>query len=70
MLFGKFPKPPLLKKYKLDEFSLLVTAVKSGNLRDYNRALEMHKDFFIDKGIYLTLEKLKMITFRNLFKRV
>lgn len=29
-----------------------------------------HQEFFIQKGIYLVLEKLTYLTYRNLFKKV
>lgn len=42
----------------------------SGNLLSLNNALEKNEAFFIKCGIYLILEKLKIITYRNLFKKV
>ena len=33
-------------------------------------ALEEHEDFFIDHSVYLVLEKLKNVIYRNIFKRV
>lgn len=71
MHLGKFPKLSLLRKYHLlEQFELLTTSIKRGNLRDYNRAMEQHKSFFIAKGIYLALVTLKLLTYRNLFKKV
>jgi transglutaminase/protease-like cytokinesis protein 3 len=70
MCLGKFPKPPLLQKYKLQEFTLITTAIKNGNVPDYNRAMEQYQDFYITQGIYLVLAKLKMLTYRNLFKKM
>lgn len=35
-----------------------------------NEALLRHEAFFIQSGIYLILEKLKIVTYRNLFKKV
>ena len=48
----------------------MVAAVKQGNLLRLNEALEANEKFFIKCGIYLILEKLKIITYRNLFKKV
>lgn len=42
----------------------------SGNLRLLNEALRTNESFFIKCGIYLILEKLKIITYRNLIKKV
>uniref|UniRef100_A0A0R3WQV8 CSN12-like protein n=1 Tax=Hydatigena taeniaeformis TaxID=6205 RepID=A0A0R3WQV8_HYDTA len=70
MLLGILPYNALLQKYKLEEFEGISNAVKIGNLRKLNEELERNEAFFISCGIYLILEKLKMITYRNLFKRI
>ncbi|MBN3281834.1 PCID2 protein, partial [Polyodon spathula] len=41
-----------------------------GNLLLLNDALAKHEAFFIRCGIFLILEKLKIITYRNFFKKV
>ncbi|ESO88551.1 hypothetical protein LOTGIDRAFT_219074 [Lottia gigantea] len=70
MLLGHMPKVTLLKKYDLTQFVEVVKAVSTGNLLQLNEALETNEAFFIKCGIYLILEKLKVITYRNLFKKV
>ena len=67
------------------QFTGVMSAVKEGHLANLNAALEQHEQVdgwhlsfqwanfdqvFIKWGIFLILEKLKMITYRNLFKRV
>lgn len=44
-------------------------SVSEGNLLLLNEALFKHETF-IRCGIFLILEKLKIITYRNLFKKV
>jgi len=70
MLLGSLPCERLLLKYRLTEFKGIVKAVRSGKMSDLNTELERHEAFFIKCGIYLLLEKLKVLTYRNLFKRV
>ncbi|CAH1781380.1 unnamed protein product [Owenia fusiformis] len=70
MLLGHMPKQSLLQKYDLTQFSDVAQAVSSGNLLQLNSALQKNEAFFIKCGIYLILEKLKIITYRNLFKKV
>ncbi|VDN96516.1 unnamed protein product [Rodentolepis nana] len=70
MLLGIIPKGSLLHKYDLMEFEGIAIAVKNGNLQKLHDELEKNEAFFISCGIYLILEKLKMITYRNLFKRI
>lgn len=66
----KFPKKSLLEKFKLTQFIDIVQSIKSGNIKQFNECLSTHQNFFISKGIYLILEKLKIIVYRNLFKKV
>jgi len=70
MLLGQMPKRELLEKYDLLQFADVARAVSSGNLSLLNKALELNEAFFIKCGIYLILEKLKTITYRNLIKKV
>lgn len=49
---------------------LHVSGPSEGNLLLLNEALAAHETFFIRCGIFLILEKLKIITYRNLFKKV
>jgi len=70
MLLGQMPKEILLSKYDLPQFQGVVRAVKEGHLYNLNMALEQHEKIFIKWGIFLILEKLKIITYRNLFKKV
>ncbi|XP_043847703.1 PCI domain-containing protein 2 isoform X5 [Dromiciops gliroides] len=70
MLLGHMPTVELLKKYHLMQFAEVTKAVSEGNLLLLNEALTKHETFFIRCGIFLILEKLKIITYRNLFKKV
>ena len=70
MLRGIMPKEELLVKYDLKPFSELVKAVKQGNILKFNQDMIKYEDFFIQNGVYLFMEKLKMTTYRNLFKKV
>ncbi|XP_062049900.1 PCI domain-containing protein 2 isoform X2 [Lepus europaeus] len=70
MLLGHMPTIELLKKYHLMQFAEVTKAVSEGSLLLLNEALAKHETFFIRCGIFLILEKLKIITYRNLFKKV
>uniref|UniRef100_A0A1I7U362 PCI domain-containing protein 2 homolog n=1 Tax=Caenorhabditis tropicalis TaxID=1561998 RepID=A0A1I7U362_9PELO len=70
MFLGHMPTALLLHDYRLDEFQEVVAAVKDGNLAQLDGALIKNEAFFIKCGIFLMLEKLRMITFRTLFKKV
>ena len=70
LLVGKMPSLELLTKHNFTQFIDLTKAVQSGNLKMFNETLTRYQDFFIQKGIYLILEKTKTLTYRNLFKKV
>lgn len=70
MLRGYMPNQSLLLKYDLKPFAEIVNAVKQGNIRKFNDDMNKYEEFFIENGVYLFLEKLKMTTYRNLFKRL
>lgn len=70
MLLGIMPRRETLKKYDLLQFLDLIEALKQGNVKKLDDVIESQQRFFIDTGIYLIVEKLKMIAYRNLFKRV
>lgn len=70
MLLGFMPTRELLQKYDLLQLWDVTVAVQSGQISQLLDAMSTHQTFFIQCGIYLILEKLKMITYRNLFKKV
>jgi len=70
LLHSRFPQAALLEKYQLSSFSSLITALHQGNLQLFHRSLEVNQEFWIAKGIYLLLEKLKVTVYRNFFRHV
>lgn len=70
MLLGIMPREEALQEYNVQQFFDLVQALKQGNVRKLDEVIEKHERFFIDSGIYLIVEKLKIIAYRNLCKRV
>eukprot|EP01135_Chromosphaera_perkinsii_P002896 Nk52_evm7s230 gene=Nk52_evmTU7s230 len=70
LLRGSLPSRKLMQKYRLREFEGIVAAIRSGDLKLFNASMEKHQNFFIGHGIYLILEKLRIITFRTFFKRI
>lgn len=67
---GRLPTVKLLEKYDLREYVPLVSAIRRGDLRQFNDTLLKYQDKFIQRGTYLLLEKCKTVCHRNLFKRV
>lgn len=70
MLLGYMPSRQLLEKYNVLQFHELAQALRDGNVRRFDEVIQQHESFFIECGIYLIVEKLKTIGYRNLFKKV
>lgn len=70
LLLGVMPSPQLMEMYALEEYSGLTDAIRMGNLRLFNEYLERYQDKFIQQGVYLLIEKLRLVVLRNLFKKV
>jgi hypothetical protein len=66
---GKFPTQALLVKYKLKDLSDVLKSVKQGNIAMFSNTLEIYQDKFIKQGIYIMIESLRLLVYRNLFKR-
>ena len=45
-------------------------AIRQGNLRAFEEELDRNADFFMERGVYLLLERAKIIAYRNLLHRV
>eukprot|EP00035_Acanthoeca_spectabilis_P031708 m.15410 g.15410 ORF g.15410 m.15410 type:complete len:401 (+) comp4907_c0_seq1:41-1243(+) len=67
---GQLPTDALLEKYNLPQFVGIAQAVRTGDLRLLQEELTTHQSFFISWGIFMTVEKLRFLAYRNLFKRV
>ena len=67
---GRLPTIATLEKYNLKEYIDLVYALKVGHIGLYESVLEKYMDLFINRGIYLLLEKCKFRVYRNLIHHV
>lgn len=70
LLLGHQPHPLLLSRYDLPELAVLALAVRRGDIRSFNECMSANQVAFVQQGVYLVLEKLKLLVYRNLFKRV
>ncbi|CRK98791.1 CLUMA_CG012121, isoform A [Clunio marinus] len=70
MLLGYMPRKETMEKFKVPQFHELACALKQGNVRAFDDVMQKYESFFIETGIYIIVEKLKIIAYRNLFKKV
>lgn len=64
---GVFPTRDLIQKYSLNEFGDLLEAVRNGRIGEYISLMESKRNYFIKQGIYVMMETLKLLAYRNLF---
>jgi hypothetical protein len=71
LLLGHLPSPALLARFPdLACYAPVATAVRTGDVRALNAALDDGQEEFIRAGTYLLLEKLKAGVYRTLLKRI
>jgi len=70
MLLGYLPTKALLQRYDLLLFHDLALALKAGNVNRFDEIVRDQELVLIRSGIYLLVEKLKFLVYRNLFKKV
>jgi hypothetical protein len=67
---GSLPSMTLLEQYNLACYIGLVRALRSGNLSLFDQSLEQHEYLFIHQGLYLVLQRMRLMVFRSLCKKV
>ena len=70
LLLGVMPSPKLLSDFSLGEYTGLTNAIRGGNLHLFKNYVNQYQDKFIHQGVYLLIEKLRLLVLRNLFKKV
>eukprot|EP00826_Nyctotherus_ovalis_P061716 TRINITY_DN8808_c0_g1_i1.p1 TRINITY_DN8808_c0_g1~~TRINITY_DN8808_c0_g1_i1.p1 ORF type:complete len:208 (-),score=47.67 TRINITY_DN8808_c0_g1_i1:91-714(-) len=66
---GIYPLEELLEKYKLIEYIEISKAIRTGNVLKFNQELEYYEQQYVARGLYLVIDKLRYMTYRNLFKK-
>jgi nuclear mRNA export protein PCID2/THP1 len=67
---GVMPKAEVGSVYGLTEFVALGAATIRGDIGTFDRILHEHQASFVRLGVYLVLEQVKMIAYRNLFLKI
>jgi hypothetical protein len=69
LLLGKLPNNGVLAKYGLQGFRRLLEAFKRGDVRGWREELEVNRDWFRRRSIWLLLsERGEILVWRNLFR--
>merc|ERR550517_825981 len=67
---GQYPTDALFQKYPIPSLQTLIRAVQAGNMRSFQEVMERYEQEFIDMGIFLVLDKMDALVWRNFMKRV
>mmetsp|Transcript_63891 Transcript_63891/g.150025 ORF Transcript_63891/g.150025 Transcript_63891/m.150025 type:complete len:385 (-) Transcript_63891:96-1250(-) len=67
---GRYPARGVLERNGLVSLTGLVVATATGSVRRFNEELLRQEAQLIDLGTYLVMEKLKVVAYRNLTRRV
>ena len=68
---GRTPPPALLAAHGLaGAYGDLVAAFRAGDIRRYNATVAANRDLYIRTGVYLVVERLQLLVYRTLFKKV
>lgn len=70
MCLGVMPGPAVGTVYGFTDYMDLGRAVIAGNLKSYDEIMQRNQRTFICSGVYLVLEQVKMIAYRNLLKKL
>ncbi len=70
ILCGRLPSKAILEKYKMHWFMGIVEGLRTGNLGIFNATLDRYEEFFIKKALFLTMEKMRLLVYRSLCKRI
>ncbi|OSX59333.1 hypothetical protein POSPLADRAFT_1150079 [Postia placenta MAD-698-R-SB12] len=72
ILRGHLPSRELLDRFPMldDLFTPFISAIRSGDIRAYDSALDRNERRLVDLNLWLTLERARELCIRGLFRRV
>ena len=70
MALGVMPSQKVATDYGLNTLVDIGEAVQRGDLRSFNSLVQQNRPTFIRLGVYLVIEQIKTVVYRNLFKRI
>lgn len=70
MLRGSLPSSEMLARYNMKWFVDIAAAMRTGDLSLFTGAVVTHQSFFIKKGLYLAVEKMRSLVYRSLCQKL
>lgn len=70
ILMGSLPRDEMLNKYNMFWYSGISSAIRTGNMKTFDDAVEAHEEMFIRKALFLAVEKMRPLVYRSLCQRV
>lgn len=70
ILMGVLPSNNMLQKFNMRWFMDISNAIRTGNLRLFDDAVEKYEEFFIKGALWLAVEKMRPLVYRSLVRKV
>lgn len=70
ILRGSLPSCEMLARYNMKWFVDIAAAMRTGDLSLFTGAVVTHQSFFIKKGLYLAVEKMRSLIYRSLCQKL
>jgi len=72
LLRGHIPSRPLLQRFSDLEFmySPFITAIRHGDLKKFDQALDATQKRLLDLGIFMVFQKAREVCMRGLFRKI
>lgn len=70
MCLGVLPAAAVGTHYGLSQFVEIATAARIGDCRRFDSLLRLNHRSFVRLGVFLLIEQIKILVYRNLFKRI
>lgn len=64
------PSQNLLKKYDLEIYDDMTNFIKLGHVQKFRECIDVNEVYYMKCGVYLVLQKLINLVYRNLFKKL
>lgn len=70
ILAGFLPSERMLNKYNMHWYMKIAAAIRTGELQLFDDAVEQYEEFFINRALWLAIEKMRPLVYRSLIRRV
>lgn len=67
---GKIQKEGMITKFNMKWYEGIVRGIREGRLDYFDSAVDEHEEVFIGKALFLSVEKMRMLVYRSLIRKM